>query len=62
MVSGLTVPAGEVNVLNKHKMFSTVDVYIPTEDLAKEEGPKSVKLGHRLRVCIFSKFSADAVK
>ena len=38
MVSGLTVPAGEVNVLNKHKSFSTVDVYIPTEDLAKEEG------------------------
>ena len=38
MVSGLTVPAGEVNVLNKHKMFSTVDVYIPPEDLAKEEG------------------------
>ena len=38
MVSGLTVPAGEVNVLNKPKMFSTVDVYIPPEDLAKEEG------------------------
>lgn len=34
MVSGLTVPAGEV-ILNKHKSFSTVDVYIPTEDLAK---------------------------
>ena len=50
MVSGLTVPADEVNVLNKHKSFSTIDVYIPTEDLAKEQGPKSVKLGQRLRV------------
>lgn len=50
MVSGLTVPAGEVNVLNKHKSFSTVDVYIPPEDLAKEESPKSGKLGQRLRV------------
>ena len=38
MVSGLTVPAGEVNVLNKHKRFSTFDVFIPPEDLTKEEG------------------------
>ena len=53
MVSGLTVPAGEVNVLNKHKSFSTIDVYIPPEDLAKEEG-----LSHSnwARGCIFSKF------
>ena len=38
MVSGLTVPADEVNVLNKHKGFSTIEVCIPPEDLAKEKG------------------------
>lgn len=56
MVSGLTVPADEVNVLNKHKGFSTTEVCILPEDLAKEKGSKSVKLGQRLRVCIFVSF------
>ena len=59
MVSGLTVPAGEINVLNKHKGFSTIDVYIPPEDLAKEEGLSHSNWGSG---CIFSKFSGDAVK
>ena len=59
MVSGLTVPVGEINVLNKHKRFSTIDVYIPPEDLAKEEGLSHLNW---VRGCIFSKFSGDAEK